>query len=203
MGFTKNYYIIKRRLCVGGSSSDYRTFTEDTTDGYLVRTMDNKYALVSYIAMSSSSGYVSVLRNFVDMNSSLVLTAKGFTQSTSLSSVSSAYNMYFYIGNGDAAETEDDYKLSGSTLSCSLTSISSVATKITNGTSVTYNLSITNNTSSAYTVKEFGIAFPCLVSSSPSYKPVLIYRKTLLTPVELAAGEIAVLRFTVNQTLST
>ena len=120
-----------------------------------------------------------------------------FTLPSSIPSASPRPYLYFAIGSGTAAESEDDYHLASPlTVNTDFTfTLSAQTPTYDSGSNKTYRArTITITALQDISISEFGI-YACIWKSRTSgtvlqwTPPVLMYRKVLTTPISLSAGQ--------------
>ena len=141
-----------------------------------------------------------------------------FIGSSSYYPYSASYTMSFganqassgvYIGTGDTAVTEDDYKLA-SVITSGISAGSPAVTFALDGSGNPYLelvYALTNTTSSDITVKEIGFvqylrASSTLNSTSSTSTYALLDRTVLSTPVTVPANDSAAIKYTLKTIIS-
>lgn len=128
----------------------------------------------------------------------------GFPYSVALTFQTSAVGAGFCVGSGDTAATENDYELESMiTSGISASVIASVDLDEDGNPTVNYDLVITNTGSAAITIAEIGFKQSLYTTTAEggtsfSNRTFLLDRTVLDTPVTIASGDFAVIRYTLK-----
>lgn len=106
------------------------------------------------------------------------------------------------IGDGDAAPTTNDYKLSGNIISTFAHSAAVTAEHVDDGVIVTGLYTITNTGTETITVKEIGLIATPTNNSGVRYR-LLLERTVLDEPVTIPAGGIGQVTYTIRMNYPT
>ena len=104
-----------------------------------------------------------------------------------------------YLGDGTAAESEDDYKLAGNIITTISHSTTVSCSTDENGNGVTTaKITVTNTGSSDITISEIGAVTNFYYSTNTSVKKILADRTLLENPITLAPGEVGQITYTIT-----
>lgn len=176
---TKNYKEwLKQALCLGGSST---TVLSTDTLGQVKNLNGGTYYLVGRV------------KNYP------------YNQSTGI--VTSNTGIGFAFGTGTTPPTEDDNNLESMITSGLSLSVAIRKEAITDGSRVTFTLTVQNTSANAITINEVGYVQSLDTKSSAtgtsaSTSPCLLDRTVLDTPVTIEAGQSARIDYTISASFS-
>ena len=159
----------------------------------------NYYRALSYF-MTKNSNAEPIVNPTGAVSSSTISGSYAIDLQRAMQTVAKSYgNDCVVFGDGDAAVTIHDYKLSGNTLNVVGTVASSYVYDA-DGVSVTNIYTLTNGSDEAITIKEMGIC----TNIRSSYSSYALMDRTLLdTPVTIAAGDVGQVTYTIRMNYPT
>ena len=167
-------------------------------------TANAKNLLACIITDATSGGAGLFPARMVNNNVGYIHNGFGnFPKSVSANFITSANGTGVCVGSGSTPATDGDYKLESM-----LTSLQGSIVKtqgVDNGKAfINFDVTITNSGSSDITISELGYQQYVAIttnqggSSSSAPYPVLLDRTTLQTPITIAAGDVAIIRYRIS-----